>query len=75
MIAEVLFVCTMGQVTKEIKLETVKETRVGKICEVYIDDKSVGYAKHNSEFCSGLASKVKMDMEKKGYQCSEKVHD
>lgn len=64
---EVLFVCVLGSVTKEIKIDNAKD------CRVLIDAKVVGSAKHNPEFCTGLATKVKGDMEKKGYKCDAKV--
>jgi hypothetical protein len=57
---------------KEISAGTT-DTRIGRECRVMIDEKVVGNAKHNPEFCTGLASKVKQDMEKKGYKCNEKV--
>jgi hypothetical protein len=66
-----MFICTMLNVKKEIKSGAV-DTRIGKECRVMIDEKVVGNAKHNPEFCTGLASKVKQDMERKGYKCEEK---
>ena len=55
--------CVLGSVTKEIKIDTTKE------CQVLIDTKVVGSAKHDMNFCTSLADKVKGDMEKKGYKC------
>lgn len=69
---DVLFVCVLGSVTKEIKVD-YRDTRAGKDCRAMIDSKVVGSAQHNREFCSGLASKIKIDMEKKGFACNEKV--
>lgn len=68
---DIIFVCVLGSVTKEIKSGIV-DTRIGKECRVMIDDKKVGSAKRNMEFCAGLAAKVKIDMEKKGFICEEK---
>lgn len=59
----IIFVCVLGSVTKEIKIDTTKE------CQVLIDTKVVGSAKHDMNFCTSLAGKVKGDMEKKGYKC------
>lgn len=64
---EVLFTCVLNSVMKEISI-----TKAEKGCAVSIDDKQVGSSQHNPEFCAGLALKVKQDMEKKGFKCSEK---
>lgn len=62
---EVLFTCVMNNVMKEIAIGKEKG------CTVLIDDKQVGSAQHNPEFCTGLAAKVKQDMERKGYKCEQ----
>ena len=64
---DVVFVCVMGTAKKEIKVEKT-QTRVENSCKVYVDSKVVGSAKHGVLFCDGLATKVQMDMEKKGYE-------
>lgn len=69
---DVLFVCVLGTVTKEIKVD-YRDTRAGKDCRVMIDSKVVGSAQHNLEFCPGLATRIKIDMQKKGFICNEKV--
>lgn len=65
---DVIFVCLLGTMKKEIKSGVI-DTRIGKECRVMIDDKKVGSARNNMEFCPGLASKIKIDMEKKGFKC------
>lgn len=71
---DIIFVCVMGATTKQIK-EGMVDTRIGKECRVMIDEKTVGHAKHNPNFCKGLAFKIKKDMEKKGYVCKESTSD
>lgn len=63
---EIIFVCMLGDIKKEIKIEKDKS------CKVFISDLSVGEAKHNTEFCITLANKVKGDLERKGYKCETK---
>lgn len=62
-----IFICVLGSVTKEIKSETAD-----KECRVMIGAKQVGSAQHNMEFCPGLASRIKLDMERKGFKCESK---
>lgn len=62
-----IFVCALGTVTKEIKSETAD-----KECRVMIDDKQVGSAKHNMDFCNGLATRIKLKFEKEGFKCEPK---
>lgn len=63
---DIIFVCMLGNVKKEIKIEKDKS------CKVFISDLSVGEAKTNVEFCVTLADKVKGDLERKGYKCETK---
>lgn len=65
-----LFICLAIDLKKEIKVDT-GDTRIGKICRVYIDDKEVGWAKHDKDFCNGLVLKVKGDLEHKGFICQD----
>jgi len=67
----IIFVCVMGATTKQIKSGII-DTRIGKECRVMIDDIKVGSARHNLGFCEGLAFKVKLDMERKGFKCEAK---
>lgn len=62
----IIFICVLGSITKEIKIDSTKG------CSVLIDTKMVGSAKNDMKFCNGLATKVKYDMEKKSYKCEMK---
>lgn len=66
----IIFICVLGSTTKQIKSGII-DTRIGKECRVMIDDKKVGSAQHNLGFCDGLATKVKLDMERKGFKCAQ----
>lgn len=73
MITEVLFVCTMGMINKNI---VVMKTDSVPVCSVAIDNKIVGKAQHDKSYCEKLALKVKTDLERKGYKCeTKKVSD
>lgn len=65
-----LFICIAIDLKKEIKVDT-GDIKTGKICRVYIDEKEVGSAEHDKDFCNGLITKVKGDLEKKGFICQD----
>lgn len=65
-----LFICLAIDLKKEIKLDN-GDIKTGKICRVYIDEKEVGAAKHNKDFCNSLAANLKADLEKKGFICQD----
>lgn len=65
-----LFICIAIDLKKEIKVDT-GDIKTGKICRVYIDEKEVGAAKHNKDFCNSLAANLKTDLEKKGFICQD----